>query len=73
MSFIILFLLGHSINKHRLWLDVVSKRHKPNDVKFRLSSYFELWRYVILSSICHVLVELGNIYHQVPGDIVRDF
>jgi hypothetical protein len=44
MSFVILFLLDHSNNKHHLWLDVVSKRHKPNDVKFRLSSYFELRR-----------------------------
>jgi hypothetical protein len=26
-----------------------------------------------LSSICHLLVELGNIYHQVPEDIVHGF
>jgi len=57
-------------------LDVVSKRHKPNDVEFRLSSYFELWRNVMqgdLSSICHLLVEFGNICHRVRDYIVRDF
>jgi hypothetical protein len=76
MLFIILFLLGHSNNKHRLWLDVVSKRHKSNDVKFRLSSYFELGRNFlqrVLSHICHLLVEFVNICHQVRDDIVRDF